>query len=659
MLLPIGHEKDTVRRLPWVTFSIIGICFLAHIFISTQVREARTELQNSLREYIEYYVLHPYLVLDPEINKQIFGEEEAEGIDALLSLYQHQPPKNPLVLGDEQEKLDELADKFKNGLKNFPYRKWGYIPARPTMTGLFTYMFVHAGWLHLLGNLLFLYLTGPFIEDVWGRGFFAGFYILMGFISAFLFGQIYPGSNVPLIGASGAIAGVMGAFLVRYWFIKIDFLFLIIVIKVARFKAPTWVMLPLWFLLELYNARVVDQLNPSGGSGVAHWAHVFGFAFGVATGIGMKIFNVEKKYITPKIDSKTGYVDDGLEIVTQALGKKKSGFFEEAYDMLRSAVEKYPSNTDVVETFWEASIEVGQESTAAPFMAKLLEKEIRQDQMDAAFDHFLKLKEKLSSIPIGVTYKLTLFHYFIDRTDMERAKSLAEEISPDLNTQVSPKQLTDFFEKAAAIHPAAAYKALSVILQHSEITEEEKNKLRTRHAELEKHFQQQAKPDTSGESDQIGQESLHEIPGEPLKTSPEKHLKIFKGIPLGVKDDKLLVSLEESGKKFLPMQKVKVIAAVEILSHYEDPYVVIDLFLDDIYSQTENIRTVRLVSSEFHAPSFFQKPLEPREAVRAFVAALLDLSGAIPHPDRETVLLSPPKRLPDIKEYDRLLLETL
>ena len=174
-LLPVGHEKDTVRRLPWVTFSIIGICFIVHIFISMQVRDAKKNLENTLREYLEYYVTHPYLVLDPDINKQLFGEEEAEGLEAILSLYQRQAPQDPFILGEEQEKLDDLANKFKKGLKNFPYRKLGYIPAQPTITGLFTYMFIHGGWLHLLGNLLFLYLTGPFIEDVWGRGFFAGF----------------------------------------------------------------------------------------------------------------------------------------------------------------------------------------------------------------------------------------------------------------------------------------------------------------------------------------------------------------------------------------------------------------------------------------------------------------------------------------------------
>lgn len=657
MLLPIGHESNTVRRLPWVTFSIMGLCFIIHIFISMQVREAKENLETATREFIEYYVLHPYLELDSEIKDLLFGRQNIEDFEAFLSLYQENAPRDPFLLMQEQERLDELAEHFKSALKSFPYRKWGYTPARPTITGLFTHMFIHAGWLHLLGNLFFLYLTGPFIEDVWGRAVYAAFYIMMGILSSFMFGLHYPDSTVPLIGASGAIAGVMGAFLIRYWNTKIDFLFLIIVIRVARFKAPAWLMLPLWFLLELLNARVMDTISPSGGAGVAHWAHVWGFVFGLAAGIGLKFFKMEEKYIQPKIETKIGFADEGLEIVTEALGKKKAGFFEEAYDLLLSGAEKFPSDQDIVETLWDTAVELGRESEAAPFMGKLMEKEIRREGLEDALNHYLKLKEKLSVIPLSLSYKLTLFSYLFDRGEKEKAENLAQEIFTELNPAVSPIQLRDFIDKAAALFPAAAYKALSLYLQHPEIPDEEKQTVRERHRELEQHFSGREGAAALENSQRKSQENLAAAAGNPLQGAPvERNLEVFKAVPLGVKEGRLLLDLGESGQKFLPLDKIKVIAVVEILSMYEDPFILIDLFLDDLYAKPPRLRTIRLLSSEFDARKFFQKLMDPRDAVRSFISALLEMSGAIAHPDKATILLSPSKRVSDIKEYDRLLL---
>ena len=86
-LLPIGHEKDTVRRLPFVTFSILAICFIIHIFVSFQVRDASTQVEERAKELINYYISHPYLEFDPETKKLLFGGFEDEKIDTLLSIY--------------------------------------------------------------------------------------------------------------------------------------------------------------------------------------------------------------------------------------------------------------------------------------------------------------------------------------------------------------------------------------------------------------------------------------------------------------------------------------------------------------------------------------------------------------------------------------------
>ncbi|WP_323008037.1 rhomboid family intramembrane serine protease [Pseudorhodobacter sp.] len=158
--------------------------------------------------------------------------------------------------------------------------EWGVVPRRVMaghgVHGLFTSMFLHAGLMHLAGNMLFLYIFGDNLEDILGHARYLGFYLLSGLAAAGL--QIFadPASGVPMIGASGAIAGVMGGYLLLFPRAKIDIL-LIIVIFFRIFPIPAWVMLIVWFGLQLLSGFSVSGDD----GGVAYWAHAGGFSAGL------------------------------------------------------------------------------------------------------------------------------------------------------------------------------------------------------------------------------------------------------------------------------------------------------------------------------------------------------------------------------------------
>lgn len=137
-------------------------------------------------------------------------------------------------------------------------------------------MFLHGGWMHLIGNMLFLYIFGDNLEDLLGHLGFLGFYLAAGLAAAF--GQILadPGSLIPMVGASGAIAGVMGGYLLMFPKARIDVLMIIFVI-IKVFTIPAWLMLGIWFALQLVNGLAMDVA----GGGVAYWAHAGGFVAGV------------------------------------------------------------------------------------------------------------------------------------------------------------------------------------------------------------------------------------------------------------------------------------------------------------------------------------------------------------------------------------------
>lgn len=478
-LIPIGHEQDTVRRLPFVTFSIIALCFIIHIFISIQVRDATTQVEERAKELINYYITHPYLEFDPEIKKQLFGGVDDERIDNLLSIYSQAVPRpRSTVLEKEQEQFNQIAQSFITSLNGFPYRKWGFIPADKSFLALITYMFIHGGWLHLLGNLLFLYMTGPFIEDLWGRPAFAAFYGAVGMLSALLYAQHYPNFSGPLIGASGAIAGVMGAFLIKYWKIRIRFFYFIFPFFRGTFQAPAWLMLPLWLGLEIFNARVMDSISAQGGGGVAHWAHVWGFVLGMAVAFGMNTFKIEEKYINPKIEAKVQDGDAGLDVINQAIRMKNLGMVNDAYILLLDEARSNPTRSDVVETLWELGKEVGEIEAANGIFIKMIEREIRQDQLDKALTHYFDLKERIPDACLGPVYKFTLLKHLMDQNDFEKAKGLASEILQEVDGSSPATVLQDLVSMAKKLSPSIAAKAIQICLKHPEIPTEKKDLLK-------------------------------------------------------------------------------------------------------------------------------------------------------------------------------------
>ena len=163
--------------------------------------------------------------------------------------------------------------------------RWSEIPAN-IVAGhqwitILTAMFMHAGWMHIIGNMVFLWAFGPEVEDAMGPPKYLAFYLLSGLAASLAQTAMAPGSTIPNLGASGAIAGVMGAFLVTYprdrirailfigWFARITFI-------------PAALLIGFWFLIQIFS-QVGSVTNVQSGGGVAYAAHVGGFIFGAVT----------------------------------------------------------------------------------------------------------------------------------------------------------------------------------------------------------------------------------------------------------------------------------------------------------------------------------------------------------------------------------------
>jgi membrane associated rhomboid family serine protease len=164
-------------------------------------------------------------------------------------------------------------------LDNCPRYPFDPGPGSDPLT-LITSQFIHAGWLHIIGNMVFLWVFGDNVEDTMGHVRYLVFYLLGGVIAGLAHAAADPNSLVPSVGASGAIAAVLGAYLVTYPNASVQVLIPIIIIPFFT-RVPAFVMMGLWFLSQFIGLGEMADAR-GGGGGVAYWAHIGGFVAGMA-----------------------------------------------------------------------------------------------------------------------------------------------------------------------------------------------------------------------------------------------------------------------------------------------------------------------------------------------------------------------------------------
>lgn len=266
----------------------------------------------------------------------------------------------------------------------------GLVPAEPDPLSLVTYAFVHASLAHLFFNLLFFYLTAPFVEDAWGSLPFGLFYLAAAVTTGLLHALRYPESAVPLVGASGAIAACMGTFLVLFGRTKVDFVYWL-GFAGGTFSAPAYLMLPLWLGSELLAARLGDRAGTAGAAGVAYWVHVWGFLLGVVVALAVRLTGGEKEATVP---------DDPGDLLRTALKAQATGRPAEAWRILERALRLDPGDEVRRDAFWSLSRELGQEQRAAPIILADVRNALRTGPPTHALDRWQLLHQAIPELPL-------------------------------------------------------------------------------------------------------------------------------------------------------------------------------------------------------------------------------------------------------------------
>ena len=157
---------------------------------------------------------------------------------------------------------------------------YGFVPAEFNPLTIFTSMFMHGGFAHIIGNMWFLYIFGDNVESILGHVKYFIFYLACGIGAALAQFFVEPASQVPMIGASGAVAGVLGAYMIRFPKARVHVL-VVIIIFITTFVVPAQIVLGLWFLMQLSGG--LGSLGVDTTGGVAWFAHIGGFIIGVTS----------------------------------------------------------------------------------------------------------------------------------------------------------------------------------------------------------------------------------------------------------------------------------------------------------------------------------------------------------------------------------------
>ena len=179
--------------------------------------------------------------------------------------------------------------------RNYFIAQYGLIadPRHFHVTALITSQFLHGGWMHIIGNMVFLWAFGRTLEGLMGSAKFLVFYLLCGVAAGLTQTYFSLGSNVPMVGASGAIAGVMGAYLVKFPRARIHTLVFIFVF-ITRVDIPALFFLPYWFLTQLLNVFGTVGYSHLSEGGVAYYAHIGGFIVGI---ILVNVLGAQNRYV--------------------------------------------------------------------------------------------------------------------------------------------------------------------------------------------------------------------------------------------------------------------------------------------------------------------------------------------------------------------------
>ncbi|MDR3762454.1 MAG: rhomboid family intramembrane serine protease [Acidobacteriota bacterium] len=418
MLLPIGHENMETRRWPVITIALIVLNVLAFLATYGTLQHEPPEV-SGLRYRIRLLcATHPELTEPPVAQRLVddIRRTDPTAWEAVrnqksdaLDLFRAQSADDSSAL---QAQMNQLCTRYDELQQNSLLARWAFVPAHPTAYSYITASFLNGGWLQLICNMWFLWLAGMVLEDAWGRPLYLLIYLLAGAFSLAMQGVFNASSTAPTLGAPGAVAALMGAFLVRFPNVRIQMAMLYFV-RIVRFTAAAYWLLPAWFLLELFYGTVLGANN----GGVAHTVTIGGFLFGMAAAIVIHITGLEHaigERIGRQLDpERHGDLDaiEGLIRVNRTV---------EAADQLRNFLAQHPDSERALLMIQSVHLSDQRLADYGKVTEHLCMIHLGQHELPTALKDYRDLVESGAGLPSAETW-MKLCQAMEEQQEFERA----------------------------------------------------------------------------------------------------------------------------------------------------------------------------------------------------------------------------------------------
>src|SRR5690554_2764391 len=367
MLIIPAENAINWKRPPWVTLGLILTCVLVFLFYQggdsrklTQAVDAYVDSDLLLLEWPAYEdYLQRKIRFEGEdelaLELQQFQKLREDGEDAWVSasllmdreFYQYLQQNRDVIWAsaDRARWLEQRETIEETYIQHLSAQQLGLIPAQLSPYTLITYQFLHGGWGHIIGNLIFLFLLGFTVEKALGPGRFLVAYLVCGALSGLVFTAFSMGSQIPLVGASGSISGLMGMYVAIYGLQKIRF-FYFLGVYFNYFRAPAIAMLPVWLGKEIYDYWF------AGATGIAYMAHAGGLLAGAALVwlLGKSWLQVKEEFFEPEPEQQDEQFTRGYAQAMASVGRMEFDLARRQFEALR---ENYPDRAVLLEHLYQ------------------------------------------------------------------------------------------------------------------------------------------------------------------------------------------------------------------------------------------------------------------------------------------------------------------
>jgi membrane associated rhomboid family serine protease len=396
MIFPLAHENLRGRRWPWITIGIIALNTVIFLFTNGQMEQDMRETSQAELHILFLSAEYPDAKLSPQAADLVaavklqYPEEYRKLVakfqDAADQAARDGNDPHRLSASEADAEMAQVCAQFTAIQAHSISWKYAFHPVDPTPWSYVTSCFLHGGWLHLIFNMWFLWLAGTVLEDLWGRIVYPIFYLATGVLANAVHGVVFPHSLIPALGASGAIAGLMGAFLARYPKTKIRLGWLFFY-RIIKFNVPAYVILPMWLGIQLFWGVLFRSFGAEGG--IAYWAHIGGFGFGALGAVLLRTTGIEQtadKAIEAKV---TWSADPRIVRATECLAENNPAG---AIFALTELIKEKPDSMEAWELLLKARIRKQDAEGQKEALAALCRLRVAAGEIEAAWNDFLDYK---------------------------------------------------------------------------------------------------------------------------------------------------------------------------------------------------------------------------------------------------------------------------